>query len=156
MEIFIDSMTLEEARDLLRERIDEGETCPCCKQFAKIYKRTINSTMARALILIYRSYEQEFGSIPELRAALAPHHSNEEPKLRYWGLLEEEGVRRPDGGRAGYWRVTDDGVAWIYHYRTVPKYAHIYDGRRLRSSGPEVTIRDALGTKFNYDELMAW
>lgn len=148
-------MSLQEAKDWLRVRVDDGAKCPCCTQFAKLYRRKINSTMARALILIYRNGGgSRFVHIPSLRAVLAPHHSNEEPKLRYWDLLEEEQTVRPDGGRAGWWRVTDLGARWVLGAATVPKYARIYDGRCLRVEGDQVTIRDALGDRFDYRELM--
>ena len=35
------SMTLTEAKQWLKERLDEGTRCPCCNQYAKIYKRKI-------------------------------------------------------------------------------------------------------------------
>ena len=81
-------------------------------------------------------------------------HSNEEPKLRYWGLLEEELELRPDGGRAGWWRVTELGEWFVLKEATVPRYARIYDNRCLSLVGDQVSITDALGTKFNYDDLM--
>ena len=40
-----DGMTLGEARDWLRERIEDGEECPCCRQFAKVYRRRLYATM---------------------------------------------------------------------------------------------------------------
>lgn len=132
-----------------------GEVCPCCDRYAKIYDRKINSTQARALIHIVRSCGQEFGHLPTLRMALAPHHSNEEPKLRFWGLLEEEAALREDGGRAGWWRATPRGEAFVAGTLVVPKYARIYDDRLLGLHGEFVSIRDCVGDRFNYDELMS-
>ncbi len=39
--------------------------------------------------------------------------------------------------------------------RDVPRHALIYDGRLLRLEGELVGIRDCLGDKFDYDELMS-
>jgi hypothetical protein len=147
-------MPLGEAREQLRQLVGDGHHCPCCTQLVKLYKRKINSTQARALILMFRECGRGWGHLPSLRTHLAPYHSNEEPKLRYWGLLEEEKAVRPDGGRSGWWRVTEAGEAWITGEITVRKYARVFDGRCRGLAGPEITIHDALSTKFDYKELM--
>jgi hypothetical protein len=152
--MFSDDMTLGEARDLLRTLVKDGERCPCCSQFAKVYKRKVNSSMARGLIAMYRAFGNEFGYVQDIRRTRGATDNREEPKLRYWGLAEEENVLRPDGGRAGYWRVTPLGINWVLDRTTIPKYALIYDTRCLRLEGEVVTIVDALGTRFNYRDLM--
>lgn len=145
-----DDATLLEAKNWLRERVDDGERCPCCTQFAKVYKRQIHATMARDLIRFYRAAGVgEWLHLPSLTG-----WGGDFGKLRYWGLTEEEIERRPDGGRAGFWLVTGIGESWVKGQIRISKYAHIYDGRCLRLSGEGVTIYDALGSKFNYDELM--
>lgn len=151
---FYDSMTLAEARDKLRELVESGHPCPCCTQFAKVYRRRVNSSMAVGLIAMYRAFGTEFGYVQTLRRERGATDNREESKLRYWGLVEEEIVLRPDGGRAGFWRVTPLGEAWVLHRSTIPKYARIYNGRCLGTLGGPVTIVDALGSKFNYRELM--
>lgn len=153
--MFRDDMTLGEARRLLRDLVEDGATCPCCRRLAKIYRRKINSTQARDLIAMYRYGGTEFAYLPHVRKASGGRSNREEPKLRWWGLVEEEPTLRPDGGRAGWWRVTERGVMFVRCQITVPKYAREYDGRCLRLLGDPITIRDALGTKFNYDDLMA-
>lgn len=145
--------TLADAKAWLRTQVfNGGARCPCCSMFAKVYKRQINSGMAQSLIRMYRKFGLQFGYIPEL-----PAKSREEGKLVYWGLVEEANAVRPDGGRAGWWRVTDKGEAFICHGLMVPKYALIYDGRFLRYDNSQelVSIKDCLGEKFNLDDLMA-
>lgn len=144
-------LTLVDAQEWLRQRVEEGETCPCCTQFAKVYKRKITSTAAAGMIALYRSCGQNYGHI----ATIMNRQQGDETKLAYWELIEEERVFRPDGGRAGYWRVTDKGVVFLQNQITVPKYARVYDGRVLGLDGDEVGIIDCLGQKFNYRELMA-
>lgn len=81
--------------------------------------------------------------------------SREEGKLRYWGLVEEQcEVQRDDGGRAGYWRLTDAGRKWVTGQSTVPKFVAVYNNTVLRSFGDEISVTDALGSRFNYTELM--
>ena len=143
--------TLEEAKDWLRERLDHGADCPCCTQRAQVYRRKLNSRMARGLIALYLATGgRDYGHLPTIAG-----DGCEVGKLRYWGLVVEEPEARPDGGRAGYWKLTPDGVDFVRGRLRVPKYARIYDGRRLGLRGEPVDIRDCLGSPFHYDELMA-
>lgn len=150
--VFSDEMTLGEARARLRELVDDGHACPCCTQFAKVYKRKIHSRMARDLITFYAAHGQNWGHSTQTLGASAPDFV----KLTYWGFIEAaEGEREDGSSRLGWWRVTRTGVNWLRGYNLTPKYARIYDGRCLGFVGPAVTIRDALGSRFSYDELMA-
>lgn len=143
-------MTLLAAQEELRKLVWDGQKCPCCTQLAKVYKRKLNSGMARSLIVMYRAARLDWQHVP----TTVGRKSAEEGKLAHWGLVEEEKERRSDGGRAGFWRVTLTGEQFVLGHHAVPKYAHIYDGRCLKLSEGPVTIRAALGSKFNYDELM--
>lgn len=146
--------SLADAKQWLREQLDGGAPCPCCTQFAKVYRRKITSRQVRALIRVWRSAGTDWCHVTTVHPSLAGD-GGELSRLRYWGLLEEADERREDGGRAGWWRVTDRGEQYVLGRTTVPKYAHIYDSRCLALSGDLVSVRDALGTKFNYAELMA-
>lgn len=146
--------TLLEARAWLRARVDDGEHCPCCGQYAKVYKRTINAAMARALIAMYHVDTTGTWGWMHLPTAV-PGERGDACKTAYWGLIEEESVARPDGGRSGWWRLTPLGGSYVRGTITMPKYAKVYDGRCLGLTGPLLSIRDALGTRFDYAELMA-
>lgn len=151
-------MTVREARDLLRTLADEGSVCPCCTQTVKVYRRKLTSAAARGLISLYRMHGREWGHLPTVVKKLTPdiaHQGGYVSLAGYWGLMEEERtVRRDDGGRAGFWRVTNNGEAWIRRRVTVSKYARVYDGRVLNLTGDLIWITDALGTDFDYRELM--
>ena len=143
-------VTLAEARQWLREVVDDGARCPCCTQLAKVYRRKVHATMARTLIRMYRATTPgEYLYLPSI-----PQKSRDCTGMAWWGLIDEEKTRRDDGGRAGWWRVTPHGVEWVLRLITVPKYARVYDGRVLRHEGDPVSIVDALGTKFDYRDLM--
>jgi hypothetical protein len=145
--------TLAQARQRLHSRLDGGLFCPCCGQYAKRYRRKMNSGMARALINIYRhGYRGNFEwvYIPNLSAK-----SREEGKIAYWGLLEELQEPREDGGRAGWWRVTPAGEDFILRGRRIPKLAIVYNGVCTDFDNTEmVNIHDCLGEKFNLNELL--
>lgn len=150
---FLDTMTLGEAREQLRALVEDGHRCPCCSQYAKVYRRKIHSGMAFALILMWRHSRDEWLYKPDVLRGIGSS-SRDESLIRYWGLIEEETELRPDGGRSGWWRVTLAGGDWVRGFTRISKYALVYDGRCLGFRGERVSIREALGSKFNYDELM--
>lgn len=143
--------TLGEAKQWLRGNLMEGAPCPCCTQFAKVYRRRIHTTMARALIQLYRhgARGEDFIHAPSL-----PGDTHEISQAVWWGLIEEERVRREDGGRAGWWTLTKRGVDFVQDRARVPEYALVYDGSPIRTEGDLIGIRDALGKRFRYDDLM--
>ena len=147
------SMTLNQAIAWVGKHSEAGCHCPCCGRMAKIYKRPINSTQARCLIAQYKLVGKDWAHLPTLRK-LHGQSNREESKLRYWGLLEEEKARRPDGGRAGWWRITDLGEDFVLKRVKVHKYTRVYANVCLEELGPMVDITDSLGTHFNYNELM--
>lgn len=153
--VWPDHVTLGEARRWLRQEAqDKGGTCPCCTQRAQIYRRTIHSGMARALVVMCREHGMDWqDKTSTLRGYGAA--ARDESLLRFWGLLEEDVRTREDGGHAGWWRVTDAGRRFVHGRILVPKYALVYDGRCLGSDGPHVSIVQCLGKRFNLSRLMA-
>ena len=150
-----DGTTLKEARDWLRVQVvGDGADCPCCTQFAKVYRRSLNSSMARSLVIMYREHGVNWqDKIATLKAAHV-EHAADDAKLRYWGLNQEDDRRTDDGRHAGWWRVTAKGGMFVRGLITVPKYAIVFDTKCLGLDGPQVTIRDCLGDRFNLRELM--
>lgn len=142
--------TIQAGKQWLLSRLDDGDHCPLCGQHAKMYKRKINAGMARSLIHMHRT-DPNGGWI---HVKVIGARSREEGKLAYWGLLEEQLGSGLHGGRAGYWRVTDKGRAFILQGLKVPKYAKVYNGKVYGFEGTGVNIQDALGTRFDFWELM--
>jgi hypothetical protein len=145
---FHDDMTLGEVKTIMRHAVRKGIHCPGCTQHAKIYRRKINSTMARALITLWRAGEG-FHHGPSLRG-----DTHELSQLKWWELIEEEPIVREDGGRAGYWRITEKGEWFVKGESMLPRIARIYDSKVLNLVGEPVNIRHCLGSRFNYEELM--
>lgn len=141
--------SVEAAEEWLRQSVDEGATCPVCHQHAKVYKRTIHRTMARDLIKMWHHAGREWFRIPDV----APLGDN--AKFAYWGILiKGEGVREDGSDRTGWWRFSEVGEAFVKGHILLHKYARVYDGRLLNLTGERIGIRECLGDKFNYDELM--
>lgn len=156
--------TLQEAKDILRAEWNDGVECPCCTQFVKLYKRKITSSMAYALILIYKYFKMiEPGAkwvhmndyLNGIEGLPYPIKSGDNAKLRYWDLMREKTELRSDGSnRAGYWQLTDLGRAFVEGNASVLSHAKVFNSKCYAVEGKEITIREALGEKFNYTELM--
>jgi hypothetical protein len=146
-------VTLRGAKDWLLARLDKGEKCPCCHQFAKMYRRTINGAMVRALANLYKAGGGSafgYGHLPDMDPS-----KGDAAKLVYWDLIEEERGVREDGGRAGYWRVTELGEEFLQGTIKLPKHARVYDQRLFGLDDTEtVTIHDCWGKPFDLRELM--
>jgi hypothetical protein len=151
--------TLQDAHDWLRQHVRDGAVCPCCRQLAKIYRRKLNSSMARSLIWLVRAAGPTLDWVEVTqRAPRWLVRSRELSKLTYWGLVEKcpKDPASTSGGRdSGAWRPTPDGVDFAMARTHLPAHALVYDNRVLRLDGAEqVDIRQALGKRFNYEELM--
>lgn len=70
--------------------------------------------------------------------------------MAWWGLIEEEKTRRPDGGRGGFWLVTELGERWLKGEATVPKIAHHFNSKCLWLDGPPWSVHDAMGEHFDW------
>lgn len=147
-------------------RLEKGAICPTCGQFARIYrKRRVTGSMAFGLILIYHyslTLEDSFSFIkvddvfnhnPKVRSVTQV--TGEFPKLRHWSLIKKNDGLRDDGSsRTNLYRITEPGIRFVLDQVMITKYATIYNDTPLEFWGPQVTIRDCLGKKFNYRELM--
>jgi hypothetical protein len=135
--------TLAEAKAWLRVRAPEGERCPCCTRFVKVYRRPMLARQAVMLIKALQQKEFAWFHISELSG----HFSGDLAKLRHWGLIE--------GAERGTWRVTPLGAAFALGRARVPSHFDIYDRRFQGLWGDLVGIRDVLEKRFDYDELMS-
>jgi hypothetical protein len=141
--LWTDNHTLGEAREWISREVMHGVSCPLCTQFAKIYKRPIESGMAFGLIEMYLSRGREPFHTAFLAMVRGP------AKLRYWDLVAED-----DEKGTGWWHITDLGESFIRGTARVQKYALIYDAHFIGLDGPLVTIQECLGNKFDRAELL--
>ena len=154
--------SLAEAAKWVSDNGPNGVFCPCCDQVAKVYRRKLNRAMAYSLICLYRLSQDlpqdEWMDVPALltkHRLVAVLRSREYQKLCYWGLLESKGDKRADGGKAGMYRLTSEGKRFVSGTTAVPRHVVLYNGVVIEIDYSQlITIREALGDKFNYDELM--
>lgn len=82
------------------------------------YKHTLNQGLVKALIKLYEQPEHS-GSVSKL--GLTHNQQANFQKLRYWGIVEML-------DKAGHWRVTDPGIAFIENGWKIPKSVMTYRG----------------------------
>ena len=157
MSSLFDSETIEEARAHLRANLDEGTRCPCCDQYAKRYRRKLNSSMAAALCWMWTHARDAWIEVPTAAPAWILK-AREYPKLAWWGLIEEQPRADGSSGRtSGVWRVTQKGADFVRGGRPVARYAFVYNGTVEDFTTERPTwIREALGDRFDYRELMGF
>jgi len=145
--------TLEEAKQYLRDNYEEGTKCPCCGQNVKLYKRKLGSVMARCLIKMYNS-TSKWMHVRDIVKGISDTGTNDFSKLKYWGMIEEQENTDTRKRNSGYWKLTHKGELFVVGRETVPSHAHIYNTRLMGWSDTQISIRQALGNQFDYEELM--
>lgn len=155
--------TVTHAQAYVRSHREDGVVCPCCGQYCKVYHRTLNSAMAQFLIWLVLEYEKRTSCVSGnvwINVNDGPLIQNRKgggdfAKLRYWGLIEQMANEDETKRTSGYWRPTQTGIDFVYDKVTVPKKVRLYLNEPIGFAEERVTIQNALGTKFNYQELMA-
>lgn len=144
-------------RETMDKAKQKGTECPCCGQFVKVYRRTINSTMARQLITAHGMHAEGWFHTRDVVLADSAG-AGDFSKLECWGLIyRQPHVQGEEGKRtSGMWKITDKGRDFIAGRVTVPQYAYIYNGNLLELGGVDIHIEHALGKKFDYREIMGW
>lgn len=162
----VESNSLQDARKTLMANLDKGSHCPCCDQFAKVYRRSLNAGMAAALLVILRRTSEidpveGWLHVPDdfekLGGVVSVLRNREYPRLRFWGLLESyEGPSGGDVPYSGKWRITPAGREFCLGRLSVPRVLFFYNGQVLADRNEEdvIDIKAALGEKFSFDGIM--
>jgi hypothetical protein len=140
---------------LIRLKSNKEVRCECCGRMAKIYRRKIHYALARQLIRMYKmGGDKEYIHVTAL---IMPSVAGpaDFTNARYWGLIEPAYHVPDEKKSSGKWRLTQKGVDFVQNKITLPEYANIFDGHLRELEGEQINIKDALGTKFNYLEMMA-
>ena len=143
--------TIEEAKKFLNDNFEEGTNCPCCHQNVKLYKVKLTGGMASVLIKFYKARKRDWvHPIKELKTV-----NGDYAKLRHWWLLEKNQIHNyPSLKDSGLCRITTYGISVIVGDCLFPEKIKLYNNKFYGYSGEQITIRQALGNKFDYEELM--
>lgn len=145
--------TIKQAKEYLRENFEKGTDCPCCGQHVKLYKRKLNSGMVMALIHIYK--QGDWINVKDYMRKNSLPNNHDWTLLRYWGLIEESNEKVEEGKKKnGVWRITEKGVKFIEKKIKLNSHILIYNNKFTGYSDTTTDIEKALGSKFNFTELM--
>ena len=137
------------------DNADDGYPCPCCHRLIKRYRRCLNSNMALTLIHLYKSGIRDWVHVEKFLFKNKLPRSGDFHKLVLWGLLDKmEGEREDGSPRNGYYKLNGKAIMFVEGKMSVPKTAKILNGTFEGFEGEQITIKDALGNKFNYQDLM--
>jgi len=151
----VSETTLADAQAWLQTRLEEGVSCPCCGQFARIYRRKLNSTMAGGLVWLVRESVNNVNRwVESNRGPRWMIGSRQLATIAHWGLIEAKPNRDEVKRTSGIWRPTELGIAFAHGRVAISKYIYLYDNKPLRFSDEKILIGEALGSKFSYSELM--
>lgn len=154
-------ISIKDVKENVFKNYEKGIHCPVCRQYIKLYKRKITSSMAYALILIYRYFknnpEEKWLHVEDYfkKITIPPTIRGDFPKLRYWALIEKKKGQKEDSNPdVGYYAITDKGKEFVKREIKVPRYIYIYNANVEKIGEEKINIESALGNKFRYDELM--
>lgn len=152
--------TLAGARRRLVGSLDDGSYCPCCGQWAKRYRRALNATMVRSLIWLVGENQRDVAhggdgwvDVP----AVGPRWmttTNQHATLRWWDLAERLPSKTRARKHSGIWRPTTLGWHFAHGETMVPSHVLHYNNEVVGRSETWVSIRQALGVQFDYEETM--
>ena len=144
--------SLAQARHEMREKIDKGTRCPCCGRFVKLYKRKLSAEMVVFLFALCREYRGDFLDIRRLRTW--KYQRGDYAYLAHWGLVEQREGDEPGKRGSAHWKPTEEAFQFIFRHLKMASHIHMLCGDYLGRSDKLVSVDDALGEKFDYDELM--
>lgn len=146
------SQTVEEAQAYINENREEGVECPCCGHKSKVWEKPLIGTAVADLIRLVRFWEKN--GVPAHISEFTTQRSNFYT-LSYWGLIMKGEVEVDNKKRSsGYWVPTIKGGDFVEGKITIPSIAATYNNKLVEFRGRQIGVKEALGKKFNYEELM--
>jgi hypothetical protein len=147
-------ITIEEGKEFLRQKGEEGVDCPCCGRFYMEYHRPMHRAMAICLVNLFKlnKAKPDYYHITEIFKG----HPGDFSKLAYWGLIEEK-PKNPNmksKRTSGFWRITPEGEEFVLSKLKVPRKIILRTNQLVGLEGEEVNIRQVLGDEFNYEEVL--
>lgn len=136
------------------KRVKE-EKCRCCGHIKRTYTRSFNSNMAMCLIALVKYEINGYIKVEDFLLKQGYERCGDFSYLTHYGFLRKQGGLRDDTStRTGYYQITSAGIMFAENKITAKEHFIICENRLLGFEGKDIAIKDALGTKFNYSELM--
>ena len=162
---------IQRVQRFFARRLDEGADCPCCTRYAQRQRRPLGCGPARWLIeLVYLSDAGQpipTGTVLKNLKGKNISGTDATSVLPLYGMIAaatnpEASVNPPPPSAtgiakartSGFWRPTQLGRDFVFDKVKVPAKVVTCLGSPEAFEGEPITIREALGKKFNYDEIM--
>ena len=146
----------EDISDEIKAKCDSGVYCPHCGKWAKKYRRAFNSEMSRFLIRLYNAQQRYNKNYTTRELYPTDNKANTSGvDARHWELIDVAEAHNIGGAPTGSFSLTNAGRQFVMGLKYIHSHAVTYNGELLGLTGDLVNIYDTLGTKFNYDNLMA-
>lgn len=146
-------MTYQQTNITFPDR-EKGFTCPCCSQYVRLYKRSFNSNMGLALTFLYKS--NGFVHLEDEMAKNGYKRCGDASYLVWYGFVEKLPLKREDNSkRNGYYKITGRGIMFMEGKITAKEKFLMYNNKCEGFDGKDITIQEALGTKFSFQKLMS-
>jgi hypothetical protein len=153
---------VERVADWVKRHLADGCVCPACGRTVKLYRRRIDVSMAKTLLLLVDlrlTHRDQRWHHPE---SYADEHkldiyTRTASLMRYWGLVARP-KRVAGQNHTGRLRATDVGVAFARGDLRVHKYALLYNDACQGLTGPLVSFADVMrsgGFTYTPDALPA-
>jgi hypothetical protein len=154
MQLFFSPAQESEA---FKARLKGGDACDCpvCGRHAQIYRRKFHSSMALQLIRMYQlGGGKEYIHASKLIVA-GVSGSGDFSKAKYWDLIFPKPTTDNEESKSnGFWILSDKGEQFVRGEIRIPREVLVFDDKVEGISTETISITEALGTKFNYQELM--
>lgn len=144
-------------QDLFSEAKRAGYKCSCCGQYVKLYSRRLSGSMCAVLLLIYRVNPNGWVHVENLLKEKRKENWRADfHKLTWWGFIEKKtGEHENESPRNGYYKITGRGIAFCMGDYKAKERVLICNNECYGFEGNDTTIREALGVRFDYNDLMA-
>ena len=145
--------SLHDVKKYLNENYKDGCYCPACNQRVQLYKRKLASTMAFCLIKFVLHTQKKGNQYTKFATILdnqniTPTQRADWQKLLYFRLIQN------DPANSGFYKVTQQGFDFVRGNILMPKYANVFNAKVYGYSMQQITIKQALSTKFDIDDLL--
>lgn len=140
-------LTLTEAKELLQSQISNGAICPCCGRYTKIYRRKINSGMAKFLKALYnlnQINQKSYSASYVLKTMVSPANSLDYGVLVHFGLIKKV--------CANQYEITQLGKEFVEGKSPAPKYVYVQNNVLVDKSG-KCYFKDAQKEKFTKENI---
>ena len=133
-----------------------GYICSHCGSYCKEYTRKFNSNMALCMVLLWKHKINGFVKVEDFLLEHGQKRCGDFSYLVHYGFLEKQKVKREDGSKKnGYYRLTGRGILFLEGKITAAEKFKVFQNKFQGFAGKDITLKDALGTKFNFDEMIS-